>query len=83
MFIRQSSATITMISRFVFGFLFSLFSLICALGKNPNVIIILADDMGYGDCEPFNPDSRISTPNLNQLAREGIRFTDAHSASGT
>ena len=34
--------------------------------------------MGYGDCEPFNPDSRISTPNLNQLAREGIRFTDAH-----
>ena len=46
-------------------------------------MIILADDLGYGDCEPFNPASRISTPNLNKLASEGIRFTDAHAASGT
>jgi arylsulfatase A len=72
-----------MIPKFVFGFLFFLTCLLCAWGKNPNVIIILADDMGYGDCEPFNPDSRISTPNLNKLASEGIRFTDAHAASGT
>ena len=72
-----------MIPKFVFGFLFSLTSLISAWGKNPNVIIILADDMGYGDCEPFNPASRIRTPNLNMLASEGIRFTDAHAASGT
>ena len=69
--------------KFVFGFLFFLTCLICAWGKKPNVIIILADDLGYGDCEPFNPASRISTPNLNQLASEGIRFTDAHAASGT
>jgi arylsulfatase A len=69
--------------KFVFGFLFFLTCLICAWGKNPNVIIILADDLGYGDCEPFNPASRIRTPNLNQLASEGIRFTDAHAASGT
>jgi arylsulfatase A len=69
--------------KFVFGFLFFLTCLICAWGKNPNVIIILADDLGYGDCEPFNPASKISTPNLNQLASEGIRFTDAHAASGT
>jgi arylsulfatase A len=54
------------------------------MGKRmPNVVIILADDLGYGDCEPFNPASKISTPNLNQLASEGIRFTDAHAASGT
>ena len=72
-----------MIPKFVFGFIFFLICLISAWGKNPNVVIILADDLGYGDCEPFNPDSRISTPNLNQLAREGIRFTDAHAASGT
>ena len=69
--------------KFVFGFLFFLTCLLCAWGKNPNVIIILADDLGYGDCEPFNPSSRISTPNLNKLASEGIRFTDAHAASGT
>ena len=49
----------------------------------PNVIIILADDLGYGDCEPFNPASKISTPKLNQLASEGICFTDAHAASST
>ena len=83
MYTNQSSKTASMIPKFIFGFLFFLICLISALGKNPNVVIILADDLGYGDCEPFNPDSRISTPNLNQLAREGIRFTDAHAASGT
>ncbi|NDH17318.1 MAG: arylsulfatase, partial [Opitutae bacterium] len=83
MYTNQSSKTASMIPKFVFGFLFFLTCLICAWGKNPNVIIILADDLGYGDCEPFNPVSRISTPNLNQLASEGIRFTDAHAASGT
>ena len=65
--------------------LFILFKFsILAWGKElPNVVIILADDLGYGDCEPFNPASKISTPNLNQLASEGIRFTDAHAASST
>ncbi len=54
-----------------------------AFCDKPNVVIILADDLGYGDCEPFNPASRIKTPNLNQLTEEGIRFTDAHAASAT
>lgn len=54
-----------------------------AFCDKPNVIIILADDLGYGDCEPFNPASKIKTPNLNQLTKEGIRFTDAHAASAT
>ena len=72
-------------SRLQFLGLFILFKFsILAWGKElPNVVIILADDLGYGDCEPFNPASRISTPNLNKLASEGIRFTDAHAASGT
>ena len=48
----------------------------------PNIVFILADDMGYGDVQAFNPDSRIPTPNLNRLAREGMCFTDAHSGSG-
>ncbi len=48
----------------------------------PNIVIVYADDMGYGDLAIQNPDSRIPTPHLDQLAREGIRFTDAHSSSG-
>ena len=48
----------------------------------PNIVFILADDMGYGDVQAFNSVSRIPTPNLNRLAQEGMRFTDAHSGSG-
>ena len=44
----------------------------------PNIIYILADDMGYGDVGANNPDSKISTPNLDRLASEGMRLTDAH-----
>ena len=47
----------------------------------PNVVIILADDLGYGDLECYNADSKIPTPNLDRLAAEGMRFTDAHSPS--
>ena len=44
----------------------------------PNVIFILADDLGYGDVPAFNPESKISMPNIDRLAKEGMRFTDAH-----
>lgn len=47
----------------------------------PNVIVILADDLGIGDLGCYNPDSKIETPNLDRLASQGIRFTDAHSPS--
>lgn len=47
----------------------------------PNIIYILADDMGYGDVEALNPECKIPTPNLNSLAAEGMTFTDAHSNS--
>lgn len=47
----------------------------------PNIIYILADDMGYGDVSILNKDSKIKTPNLDQLAQEGIQFTDAHTTS--
>ena len=49
--------------------------------KPPNVVVILADDLGYGDIERYNPASKIPTPNLNRIADEGMRFTDAHSPS--
>ena len=38
---------------------------------------MMADDMGYGDVECYNPDSKIPTPNMDRLAAEGIRFTDS------
>ncbi len=48
----------------------------------PNIIFIMADDMGYGDIQAYNSDSKIDTPNLNQLAKQGMRFTDAHAPAG-
>jgi arylsulfatase A len=48
----------------------------------PNIVILYADDMGFGDLGANNPDSKIPTPNLDQLAAQGMRFTDAHSSSG-
>jgi arylsulfatase A-like enzyme len=47
----------------------------------PNIVYILADDLGYGDPGCYNPKSKIPTPNLDRLAKEGVRFTDAHSPS--
>ena len=49
--------------------------------STPNIIYILADDMGYGDMGCNNPDSKIPTPHLDMLAGEGMRFTDAHAPS--
>jgi arylsulfatase A len=48
----------------------------------PNIIIFYADDMGYGDLAIQNSESKIPTPNLDQLAKEGMLMTDAHSSSG-
>lgn len=48
---------------------------------DPNIIYILADDMGYGDIRALNPECKIATPNLDQLAQGGMIFTDAHSSS--
>lgn len=48
----------------------------------PNIVLLYADDMGWGDLACQNPESKIATPNLDRLAREGTRFTDAHSSSG-
>jgi len=44
----------------------------------PNIVFVLADDMGYGDPGCNNPDSKISTPHIDSLAENGLRFTDAH-----
>jgi len=47
----------------------------------PNIVYILADDFGYGDAGCYNSKSKIPTPNIDRMAREGMRFTDAHSGS--
>ena len=48
-------------------------------GDKPNIVLILADDLGYGDVRCYNDQSKVATPNIDRLAREGMRFTDAHS----
>lgn len=54
-----------------------------AAAEKPNVVIILADDLGYGDVHCNNPErGRIATPNIDKLAAQGMRFTDGHSSSG-
>lgn len=49
--------------------------------KQPNIIFILADDMGYGDVSYFDNNSKLKTENLDRMAQEGVVFTDAHSSS--
>jgi arylsulfatase A-like enzyme len=49
--------------------------------EKPNVVVILADDLGYGDVKRFNPDGKIPTPHIDALADAGTMFTDAHSPS--
>jgi arylsulfatase A-like enzyme len=47
----------------------------------PNIVYILADDMGYGDLSSLNPESGIQTPHMDKIVKEGVHFTDAHSNS--
>lgn len=72
----------------VLRILCSLFVLLSAssslpAAQQPHIVFILADDMGYGDLKAFNPNSKIPTPNLDSLAKHGMRFTDAHSGGST
>ncbi|WP_026955104.1 sulfatase family protein [Algoriphagus vanfongensis] len=75
------------LSKFIFALLAFGFLASCQPEQNTNksektnVIIVLADDLGYGDIGAFNPDSKIPTPHIDQLASEGMRFTDAHTPS--
>ncbi|MEO6036113.1 MAG: arylsulfatase [Verrucomicrobiota bacterium] len=56
--------------------------LVAKAAEKPNIIYIYADDLGYGDVGCYGA-TKIKTPNIDKLAREGIRFTDAHSTSAT
>ena len=52
---------------------------VATAADKPNILIILADDLGYGDVRCYNPEAKVPTPHLDRLAHEGMRFTDAHS----
>lgn len=49
--------------------------------KQPNVILIFVDDLGYGDISAFNENGKIHTPHIDRLAYGGMRFTDSHACS--
>jgi arylsulfatase A-like enzyme len=59
----------------------SLAASIEAATPSPNILYILADDLGWGDLSCYNPSSAIPTPNLDRFATQGVRFTDMHSPS--
>ncbi|MGI9473981.1 MAG: sulfatase family protein [Rubripirellula sp.] len=63
------------------GMVLSLGMSLHAFGDKPNIIIIYADDLGFGDLSCYNAESAYETPRLDQMAKEGIQFTDAHSPS--
>ena len=54
-----------------------------ATSQRPNILLILVDDMGYGDPQCFNPKSRLKTPAIDRLASEGLMFRDAHAPHST
>ncbi len=63
---------------FVLLALHTLLVLNAAAADKPNIVIILVDDMGYGDPGCYNPESKIPTPHIDSLARDGMRFTQTH-----
>ena len=63
----------------VFAIVFlALFCSFLQAGRLPNIVLIMVDDMGYGDPSCYNPASKIKTPAIDALAGQGIRFLDAH-----
>jgi arylsulfatase A len=70
-------------TRFPLFLAFLLAPLLAAETSKPlNILLLYADDLGYGDLGCYNKESKIPTPHLDRLASEGLRFTDAHSSSG-
>ena len=69
---------------FTFGItLATFFAAISSRADTPNIVVLYADDLGYGDVQCYNPGrGKIPTPHIDKLASQGMRFTDGHSSSG-
>ena len=61
--------------------MFQGWTLLAAAAARPNIVYLLADDLGYGDVKRLNRDGKIATPSLDRLAAGGMIFTDAPSSS--
>ena len=64
-------------------YIFTVFFCLYSNAEKPNIVFILADDLGYGDIHVYNPEGKIDTPHLDKFAAEGMLFTDAHSGGAT
>ncbi len=53
----------------------------CQKTSPPNIFFILADELGYGNVQCFDPSGKIATPNVDKLTQAGMKFTDAHASS--
>ena len=66
--------------KFISFFLILFFSACSTENKKPNIIIIYADDLGFGDVSAYNQGT-LNTPNIDRIANNGIKFTNGHSSS--
>ena len=66
----------------IIALFFLTFSLFGATSQPPNIVLLYADDLGYGDLGCYGA-TKIPTPHMDRLAKQGLRFTDGHSASAT
>ena len=71
---QRTAAALTILAGLLFGQ--------TAAQSRPNVVLIYADDLGYGDVSAYGA-GKLATPNIDRVAREGLRFTDAHSPAAT
>ena len=60
---------------------FASIAIATAAEAKPNIVFVLFDDMGYGQPKCYREGTEFSTPNIDRLAKDGMRFTDAHSAA--
>lgn len=80
--LKSIKSTSSVVKTAIVGTLAPLLVATCMAATQPNVLILYADDLGYGDLNCYASESKIPTPNIDQLASEGMRFTDGHSSSG-
>lgn len=74
--------TLVLFSVLCFGLIRTSFAETKGKSTKPNIVFVLFDDLGYGQPESYRPESKLRLPNFDKFAAQGMRFTDAHSASG-